>query len=96
MVLVHGARPQIEERLLARGVKMRYVGGLRVTDAAALSCVMEAAGSVRVQVEALFSMGLARSPMAGARVRVTSGNFVTARPLGGRGWFPTRCRRTRR
>jgi amino-acid N-acetyltransferase len=44
--------------------------------------VMEAVGAVRVQVEALLSMGLANSPMAGARIRVASGNFVTARPLG--------------
>ncbi len=82
LVLVHGARPQIEERLRARGVEMRYQQGKRITDAAALACVLEATGSVRAQIEALFSLGLANSPMAGARVRVTSGNFVTARPLG--------------
>lgn len=85
VVLVHGARPQIEARLRERGIKMRYAGGLRVTDAAALACVKEAAGSVRVEIEALLSMGLANSPMAGARIRVASGNFVTARPLGVRG-----------
>lgn len=82
LVLVHGARPQIEERLQHRGVQMRYVNGLRVTDEAALMCVKEAAGWVRVEIEALLSMGLANSPMAGARIRVASGNFVTARPLG--------------
>ena len=32
--------------------------------------------------EALLSMGVANSPMAGAKVRVASGNFVTARPIG--------------
>jgi len=37
---------------------------------------------VRVEIEALLSMGLANSPMAGARIRVSSGNFVAARPLG--------------
>jgi len=36
----------------------------------------------RPQIEALLSMGLANSPMAGAQIRVASGNFVTARPLG--------------
>lgn len=82
VVLVHGARPQIEARLRERGIKMRYANGLRVTDVAALACVKEAAGSVRVEVEALLSMGLANSPMAGARIRVASGNFITARPLG--------------
>ena len=82
LVLVHGARPQIEERLNQRGVKMQYIHGLRVTDDAALTCVKEAAGAVRVEIEALLSMGLANSPMAGARIRVASGNFVTAKPFG--------------
>ncbi|MBW9266542.1 MAG: amino-acid N-acetyltransferase [Candidatus Thiodiazotropha sp. (ex. Lucinisca nassula)] len=82
LVLVHGARPQIEERLKTRGVKTAYAEGLRVTDNAALTCVKEAAGSVRVEIEALLSMGLANSPMAGVRIRAASGNFVTAKPIG--------------
>ena len=82
LVLVHGARPRIERLLRQRQVEMRYVDGLRVTDAIALECVKEATGAVRLQVEALLSMGLANSPMAGARIRVSSGNLVTARPLG--------------
>ena len=82
LVLVHGARPQIEERLKARGVEMQYINGLRVTDSAALNCVKEAAGAVRVEIEARLSMGLANSPMAGVRIRVASGNFVTAKPIG--------------
>lgn len=82
IVLVHGARPQIEERLKLRQAEMQYINGLRVTDDTALHCVKEAAGSVRVEIEALLSMGLANSPMAGAQIRVVSGNFVTARPLG--------------
>ncbi|PWB55432.1 MAG: amino-acid N-acetyltransferase [Nitrosomonadales bacterium] len=82
LVLVHGARPQIEEELTERGAEIRYVNGLRVTDEAALKCVKEAAGTVRVDIEALLSMGLANSPMAGADIRVGSGNFVTAKPMG--------------
>ena len=82
LVLVHGARPQIEARLNERGAKLHYVNGLRVTDAEALACVKEAAGAVRVEIEALLSMGLANSPMAGAGIRVNSGNYVTAQPLG--------------
>ena len=82
IVLVHGARPQIEAELKERGATIQYVDGLRVTDADALACVKEAAGSVRVEIEALLSMGLPNSPMAGADIRVASGNFVTARPLG--------------
>jgi amino-acid N-acetyltransferase len=82
LVLVHGARPQIERRLAELGAEMRYVGGLRITDKTALRCVKEAAGSARVEIEALLSMGLANSPMAGVRIPVASGNFVTARPIG--------------
>ena len=82
LVLVPGARPQVEERLRERGAEIRYVNGLRLTDAAALQCVKEAVGCVRLEIEALLSMGVANSPMAGYRIRVASGNFVTARPLG--------------
>ncbi|MBI3776722.1 MAG: amino-acid N-acetyltransferase [Gammaproteobacteria bacterium] len=82
LVLVHGARPQIEQRLRERNVELNYVNGLRITDSVALACVKEAVSSVKVEIEALMSMGLANSPMAGARIRVASGNFVAARPLG--------------
>ncbi|MBK1647349.1 amino-acid N-acetyltransferase [Rhabdochromatium marinum] len=82
LVLVHGARPQIEQRLARQGAEMRYVKGLRITDETALACVKEAAGVARVEIEALLSLGLANSPMAGVRIPVASGNFVTARPLG--------------
>ncbi|MEW8311821.1 MAG: amino-acid N-acetyltransferase [Candidatus Thiodiazotropha taylori] len=82
LVLVHGARPQIEERLQTRGVETQFVNGLRITDDPALTCVKEAAGAARVEIEALLSMGLANSPMAGVRIRAASGNFVTAKPLG--------------
>lgn len=82
LVLVHGVRPQVEARLQELGTAVRYVNGLRVTDDAALACVKEAAGTVRVEIEALLSLGLANTPMAGADIRVASGNFVTAKPLG--------------
>ncbi len=82
LVLVPGARPQIEQRLAARGTAIEYVNGLRVTTPEALEAVRDAIGSVRLELEARFSMGLANSPMAGVRLPVASGNFVTARPLG--------------
>lgn len=82
LVLVHGARPQIEQRLQERGAALHYANGLRVTDDTALMCVKEAVGTVRVDLEAMLSMGLSSTPMAGARIRVASGNFVTAKPLG--------------
>jgi len=82
LVLVHGARPQIEFRLSERNLETIYVRGMRVTDADTLQCVKESIGRVRVEIEALLSMGLPNSPMANAAIRVASGNFVTARPVG--------------
>jgi len=77
LVLVHGARPQIESRLAHLKHRTHYINGLRVTDDIALSCAKEASGRIRVEIEALLSMGLPNSPMAGADIRVASGNFVT-------------------
>jgi len=82
LVLVHGIRPQIDQRLQKLNVPARFHNNLRITDDIALQCVKEAAGTVRVEVEALLSMGLANSPMAGSGLKVASGNFVTAKPLG--------------
>jgi amino-acid N-acetyltransferase len=82
LVLVHGARPQIEERLKERGVVPRMVNDRRVTDHDALRCVVEAAGAVCLEIEAVLSRAVADSPMAGSGIRVASGNFITARPIG--------------
>jgi amino-acid N-acetyltransferase len=82
LVLVHGARPQIESRLKRNKLETKLVGGLRVTDDEAMEAVKEANGSIRVEIEALLSMGIINSPMAGSDIRVASGNFVTAKPLG--------------
>lgn len=85
LVLVHGSRPQIEKRLRDRNIKPRFHEGTRVTDRATMSCVEDAVGNIRGRIEGLLSMGLPNSPMAHARVRVASGNFVFARPWGVRG-----------
>jgi amino-acid N-acetyltransferase len=82
LVLVHGARPQIEAQLKSRAIRPRYVHGTRVTDEAAMQCVKQANGQLRVEIEALLSMGLPHSPMANATIRVAGGNFVVARPRG--------------
>ena len=82
LVLVHGARPQIEAELKRRKLKAHYHKGLRVTDAAALECVKSAMGVTRLEIEALLSQGLPNTPMAGACMRVTGGNFITAKPVG--------------
>ncbi|GAC1526507.1 MAG: amino-acid N-acetyltransferase [Ramlibacter sp.] len=82
VVLVHGFRPQVNEQLKAKGHAARYSHGMRITDEVALDCAQEAAGQLRYEIEAAFSMGLPNTPMAGSTIRVISGNFVTARPVG--------------
>jgi amino-acid N-acetyltransferase len=82
LVLVHGVRPQVEQRLKRDNITPAFNNGLRITDDNAMEAVKEANGAVRVEIEALLSMGIANSPMAGADIRVASGNFVTAKPLG--------------
>jgi amino-acid N-acetyltransferase len=82
LVLVHGSRPQIEARLAARGITAQFHRDLRVTDGPTLECVIDAVGQLRIAIEARLSMDLAASPMQGARLRVASGNYVTARPIG--------------
>jgi amino-acid N-acetyltransferase len=82
IVLVHGFRPQVNEQLAAKGQTPRYSHGMRITDAIALDCAQEAAGQLRFEIEAAFSQGLPNTPMANATVRVVSGNFLTARPVG--------------
>jgi amino-acid N-acetyltransferase len=82
VVIVHGSRPQVEEQLALRNVEPRFHNGLRITDAAAMECAKEAAGELRLDIEAAFSQGLPNTPMAHASIRIISGNFVTARPIG--------------
>lgn len=82
LVLVHGARPQIDQRIALRGVEKRFANNIRLTDKQTLESVKDAAGSVRSQIEALLTMGLANSPMHGSQIRVCSGNLVVAMPMG--------------
>jgi amino-acid N-acetyltransferase len=82
LVLVHGSRPQIDQRLKNAGIECAFHRELRITDSEAMQHVRDAAGALRIEIEALLSMGLPNSPMQGADLRICSGNFVTARPIG--------------
>ncbi|MDQ2076533.1 amino-acid N-acetyltransferase [Marinimicrobium sp. ABcell2] len=82
LVLVHGARAQIDARLTEANTQSEFHRNLRITDTASLRWVTEAIGAARTQVEAALSTGLPNSPMHGARMQVTSGNFVVAMPHG--------------
>lgn len=82
LVLIHGARPQIDDEMRRRDLTPRFHRGLRVTDAPTLECVKRAMGVARIELEALLSQGLPHTPMAGGYIRVTGGNFITAKPVG--------------
>ena len=72
LILVHGARPQINQNLLERKIETPFHQNRRVTTRESLRGVMNAVGSIRLEIEALLSMGLANSPMYGARIKVVS------------------------
>src|SRR5689334_7726179 len=82
LIVAHGCRPQVEAILAAQNIESRYANGVRITDNDTMDCVLEAAGQVRARIEAMLSPGLANSPMAGARNRVSAGNYLTAKPMG--------------
>ena len=82
LVIVHGARPQIDQALSVLDIKSQFHGDLRITDKPALNAVRAAIGIVKSDIEARLSFGLPNTPMHGARIRVVSGKFVTAKPKG--------------
>jgi amino-acid N-acetyltransferase len=82
LVLVHGARPQIEDRLQVADTVSQFHNHLRITDSESLSLVIQAIGETRTVVEAALSTSLPNSPMQDADMQVISGNFVVAMPHG--------------
>lgn len=82
LVLVHGARPQINQALDQAGLAAHYHNTLRITDTESLHAIKQVVGGMSIDIEAQFSMGLANSPMHGADIKVSRGNYITAKPLG--------------
>lgn len=90
LVLVHGARPQIEAALEQAGIETELLekvtsqmrNQVRVTDATTLEIIKQVVGKQRIDLEATFSMGLVNSPMHGADIVTASGNYVIAKPFG--------------
>ena len=90
LVLVHGARPQITQALQEAGLEAnlqeepsgKLHRQLRVTDLDSLSHIKKVVGQMRIDIEAIFSMGLINSPMHGADITICGGNFVVAKPYG--------------
>jgi len=82
LVLAFGARPQIEKQCATHKIAVNYHQGLRVTDDASLKIAKAVIGRLRLDIEAKLSFSLPHTPMADAHIRCTSGNLVTAQPVG--------------
>lgn len=82
LVLVYGARPQIDANLAVHHLAPVYHKHTRVTDALTLERVKQAAGLLQLDITARLSMSLNNTPLQGAHINVVSGNFIIAQPLG--------------
>lgn len=82
LVVVYGARPQIDANLAAHHHEPLYHKNIRVTDAKTLELVKQAAGTLQLDITARLSMSLNNTPLQGAHIYVVSGNFIIAQPLG--------------
>ena len=82
IVVVHGAKSQIDKRLTEANIEPLFEHNVRITDASTMHVIKEVVGSTRLAIEAEFSTGLPNSPMHGSQIRVVSGNFIIGKPLG--------------
>lgn len=82
LILVHGARPQIDRCLDAAGFESQFHHNLRVTPEEVVPHILQAVGGLRGVLEAKLSTGVVNSPMYGSGIRVAGGNIVLARPVG--------------
>ena len=82
LVLVYGARPQIDANLAEHHHEPIYHKHTRVTDTKTLELVKQAAGMLQLDITARLSMSLNNTPLQGAHINVVSGNFIIAQPLG--------------
>ncbi|OCG39981.1 amino-acid N-acetyltransferase [Gilliamella sp. Bif1-4] len=82
LVIVNGARNQIDESLKNHNITPKYYKNTRITDAITLDIIKQVTGSLQLNITASLSMSLNNTPLQGAHISVVSGNFVIAQPLG--------------
>lgn len=82
IVIVHGSRAQINQRLLAAGRVSHFHHNIRITTPEDISLVEEAVGHLRIRIEKQLSHILNQPSFAGESIGICSGNYLTAQPLG--------------
>lgn len=82
LIIVFGVRSKIEQYYQQQNIKSVFANGLRQTDKTTMAYVKQTVGVIKIEIEALLSMGLPNSPMQYAQTKVSSGNFITAKPVG--------------
>ena len=82
IVLVHGARSQVDSQLETIGHKIQVVDDLRVTDDGTLQVAKRTIGALRVEIENQLTHALSTPPVLNESLGVLSGNFITAKPMG--------------
>jgi amino-acid N-acetyltransferase len=82
LVLVHGARPQIDSQLKRNDNASSFHNNQRITKPEDLESVCSSSALVRTKIEALLSTGVVNSPMHGASIKISSGNYISAKPIG--------------
>lgn len=82
LVVVYGARPQIDASLAEHHCSSEFHKHIRITDGRTLELVKQVAGLLQLDITARLSMSLSNTPLQGAHINVVSGNFIIAQPLG--------------
>lgn len=82
LILIHGMRAAIDYELQHAGIDSQFFKDTRITDRKMLPIILNAAGSLRLKIEAALSMGMTNTPMQDAAIQTAAGNYITARPLG--------------
>lgn len=82
LVLVFGAREQIDEELQKNNIEAKFHKRIRIADDQTFSVIKRVCGYMQIELTAKLSMGLVNTPMQGSRLNVVCGNYVTSRPLG--------------
>ena len=82
VILVYGIRPQIDKKLKEKNIISKLIRNLRITKKETLNEIVEINGAIRTKIEAILSSGILNSPMLNSNIKVSSGNFITARPIG--------------